>query len=126
MERRNEMDSQESTAGMDADDHVRRHFDGMTRKYLLSVLSDDLIEEHRKKPMGHHSEPLARLLAWCQRRPLDEQYSVRRMSDGGYRIIRMSGRRGVPPSYATDEVFQTVEDARHGVLLQHIKDLTGG
>ena len=49
---------------------VRDMFDRMTRTYLLTVVGDDLIEEHRRSPTGHHSEPLARLLAWCQRRPL--------------------------------------------------------
>jgi hypothetical protein len=29
------------------DDDVRAHFDRMTRAYLLSVLDDELIEEHR-------------------------------------------------------------------------------
>ena len=110
----------------DADTHVRDTFDAMTRKYLLTVLNDDIIAEHRHKQMGHHSEPLARLLAWCHRRPLEQQYSLRHGADGRYRIIRMSGRRGVPPAYVGDAVFDTIDDARHGVLLQHIKDLTGG
>jgi len=111
---------------LDADDHVRDNFDAMTRKYLLMVLSDDIVEEHRQKQSGHHSEPLARLLAWCHRRPLSEQYSLRQGADGSYRIIRMSGQRGVVPTYVGDAVFNTIDDARHGVLMQHIKDLTGG
>ena len=119
-------DTDTSPPVLDADDHVRNNFDAMTRKYLLTVLSDDIIEEHRQKQMGHHSEPLARLLAWCHRRPMGEQYSLRQAADGGYRIIRMSGRRGVPPAYVGDTVFAAIDDARHGVFLQHIKDLTGG
>jgi branched-chain amino acid transport system permease protein len=111
---------------LDADDHVRENFDAMTRKYLLMVLNDDIIKEHRHKQMGHHSEPLARLLAWCHRRPIDQQYSLRLGADGGYRIIRMSGRRGIPPAYVGETVFATIDDARHGVFLKHIRDLTGG
>lgn len=120
------MDRDDPSLVMDADEHVRRHFDGMTRKYLLSVLDDDLIAEHLRKPMGHHSEPLARLLAWCHRRPQNEQYLVRQTAGDEYRIARMSGRRGVPPDVINDAVFKTVEDARHAILLQHINDLTGG
>ncbi|WP_324754058.1 hypothetical protein [Roseovarius sp. Pro17] len=111
---------------LDADDHVRAQFDAMTRKYLLTVLNDDIIEEYRQKSTGHQSEPLARLLAWCHRRPMDQQYSLRQASDGGYRIIRMSGRRGVPPTYVGETIFTTIGDAHHGVFLQHIQDLTGG
>ena len=46
----------------DKDVHVRDHFDRMTRAYLRSVLSDEVIEEHRSGDVGHPSEPLWRLL----------------------------------------------------------------
>ena len=109
----------------DADEHVREMWDRMTRSYLLSVLSNDIIEEHRRSPTGHHSEPLARLLAWCQRRPLPEQYAVKAEADGSFRLVSMTGRRGVPPTYIGESRFASLEEARHGVLLQHISDLTG-
>lgn len=108
-----------------SDRDVRDMFDRMTRTYLLTVIGDDLIEEHRVKPYGHHSEPLARLLAWCQRRPLPEQYAVKAEADGTYRIVSMTGRRGVAPSYLGEARFASLEEARHGVLLRHISDLTG-
>ena len=108
----------------DSDRYVRDHFDKMTRKYLLSVLNDGLIEEHRRNP-PHLSEPLSRLLAWCQRRPIAEQYAVRAEADGSFRIISFSGVRGRVPAYATDQRYSTLAEARHGVLLRHIHDLTG-
>lgn len=109
----------------DSDLDVRDMFDRMTRAYLLTVIGEDLIEEHRRKPCGHHSEPLARLLAWCQRRPLPEQYAVKAEADGTFRIVSMTGRRGVAPSYLGEARFASLEEARHGVLLRHISDLTG-
>jgi branched-chain amino acid transport system permease protein len=109
----------------DADILVRDMFDRMTRIYLRSVISDALIEEHRRHPAGHHSEPLTRLLAWCQRRPLREQYAVKAEADGTFRIITMAGRRGERPAYVDDERFASVDAARHGVLLRHISDLSG-
>jgi len=109
----------------DADVHVREMWDRFTRTYLLSVLNDQIIEEHRLHPTGHHSEPLARLLAWCQRRPLSEQYAVKAEADGSFRIVSMTGRRGVPPAYVGEARFASLEEARHGVLLRHISDLTG-
>ena len=36
----------------DKDVHVRDHFDRMTRAYLRSVLSDEVIEEHRSWRRG--------------------------------------------------------------------------
>ena len=108
----------------DQDIYVRDHFDRTTRRYLLSVLSDALIEEHRRYP-AHPSEPLARLMAWCQRRPIEERYAVKKEADGSFRVIRFSGRRGAKPSYAGEERFASYEEARHGAFLHHIKDLTG-
>jgi hypothetical protein len=108
----------------DSDVHVRDHFDRTTRTYLLSVLSEELIAEHRSNP-PHMSEPLARLLAWCQRRPLSEQYAVKAEADGSFRIIAFTGRRGQKPIYVSEERFATLAEARHGVFLRHIKDLTG-
>ncbi|MCA0433298.1 MAG: hypothetical protein LCH46_08535 [Proteobacteria bacterium] len=116
--------SDASVPPADKDIHVRDHFDQMTRKYLLSVLSDELIEEHRRGP-SHMSEPLARLLAWSQRRPLAEQYAVKAEGDGSFRLISFSGLRHRKPDYVGDESFATLAEARHGVFLRHIKDLTG-
>ncbi len=109
----------------DQDQEARKMWDRITRDYLRSVISDDLIAEYRRSPTGHHSEPLARLLAWCQRRPLQEQYAVKAEADGSFRIVSMTGRRGVPPQYVGEVRFASLEDARHGVLLRHISDLTG-
>jgi len=103
---------------------VRDHFDRMTRSYLLSILSDELIEEHKNGDMGHPSEPLSRLLAWCQRRPLTEQYAVRAEADGTFRLISFAGQRGQPPRYFGDERYATLREARHGAFLRHISDLT--
>lgn len=107
-----------------ADFQVRDHFDQMTCAYLRSVLSDELIEEHRTGGASHPSEPLARLLAWCQRRPLTEQYAVKAESDGTFRIVAFAGQRGQPPRHVGDERYATVREARHGVFLRHVSDLT--
>lgn len=114
----------DATGEANRDIHVRNHFDQMTRKYLLSVLSDALIEEHRRFP-AHVSEPLARLLAWCQRRPPEEQYAVKKEADGSFRLIQLSGIRGRKPAYVGQERYPTLNEARHGAFLRHIKDLTG-
>ena len=106
------------------DDDVRAHFDRMTRAYLLSVLDNELIEEHRTGSGRHASEPLSRLLAWCQRRPLGEQYAVKAEADGAFRLVSFSGRRGQPPRYIGAERYATLQEARHGVFLRHINDLT--
>ena len=119
-----QMSTEDEDRQFNRDDQVRAHFDRMTRAYLLSVLSDELIEEHRAGDGGHSSEPLSRLLAWCQRRPQGEQYAVKAEADGAFRLVSFSGRRGQPPRYIGDERYATLREARHGVLLRHINDLT--
>jgi len=109
----------------DQDQEAREMWDRITRDYLRGIVSPEVIAEHRRSPTGHHSEPLARLLAWCQRRPLSEQYAVKAEADCTFRIVSMTGRRGVAPRYIGEARFASLEEARHGVLLQHISDLTG-
>jgi hypothetical protein len=108
----------------DQDVYVRDHFDRMSRDYLRSVLNDELIDEHRRGKFGHLSEPLARLLAWCQRRPRGEQYAVKAEADGTFRLVRFAGRRGQPPDYVGVERYPTLKAARHGAFLRHVSDLT--
>lgn len=118
------MTDQDTAKHPDRDFQVRDHFDRMTRGYLRSVLSDDLIEEHRRGDLGHVSEPLARLLAWCRRRPPGEQYAVKAEADGSFRLVRFAPRRGQAPSYIGDERYATLQAARHGAFLRHVSDLT--
>ncbi len=118
------MSATDEKGQIDRDQHVRAHFDGMTRAYLRSVMDDELIEEHRAGNNNHHSEPLARFLAWCQRRPLAEQYAVKAEADGAFRLVGFSGRRGQAPHYIGDEHYTTLQEARHAAFLRHVNDLT--
>ncbi len=107
----------------DADLHVYEHFNAKTRIYLKSVLDDALIEEHRRRPVGRHSEPLERLLAYFRRLPLDQQYAVKREAGGGFRIVRLSGRRGVAPATLDETRHETLEEAYHAIFLRQIDDM---
>jgi hypothetical protein len=117
------MSMEDECGPINRDDRVRAHFDRMTRAYLLSVLDNELIEEHRTGDGGHPSEPLSRLLAWSLRRPLSEQYAVKAEADGTFRLVNFSGQRGQPPRYLGEDRYTTLQEARHGVFLRHIKDL---
>lgn len=119
------MNTTPGSATPDADVHVRNSFDHFTRSYLLSVVDDRIIEEHRTKPEGHHSEPLTRFLNWCHTRPQDEQYIVIHRTDGAFQVARLSGKPRVRPTLIDGQTYATVREARHAVFLHHIKDLTG-
>ncbi len=107
----------------DADLQVYAHFNAKTRGYLKSVIDEALIEEHRRQPVGRHSEPLERLLAYFRRLPLSEQYAVKTEADGVFRIVRLSGLRGTPPKAVDETDHRTLEAAYHAIFLRQIDEL---
>lgn len=107
---------------LDKDGVCRSAFDRITRSYLRQLVSDDLIEEHRQRPSGRHSEALGRILAYFRRLPPEHQYLLQRV-DGGYRIVRMAVVRNGPIDRVGDEVFNPVEAGYHGIFLLKLKDM---
>lgn len=108
----------------DKDDHFFDYFNDKQCEYIKQVLNDEIIEEHRLKPLGQHSEPLARVLAYCRRIPMNQQLAIKhdRKSDT-YMIIRLSGKRGIAPTVVDTETFQTLNEAYHGLFLKQINTI---
>ena len=118
-----------SEARVDQDrDEIYRAFHGrMQASYLRTLVSPEVVEEHRLKPLGQHSEPLARLLHFFQERPVAGQYAVLHEREGGtFRIVALSGIRGVAPKPVGEERYATAEAAYHGLFLRRIGELMGG
>ena len=106
-----------------SDEHFYNYFNAKQREYVWQVLSDDLIEEYRRQPLGRHSEPLERVLAYFRRLPISQQYALKQERDGTYRMISMSGRKGVAPKLVSNEIYQTTQDGYFGIFLRQIKDM---
>ena len=107
----------------DGNSVYRDHFDSMTRQHLKKIVTEDLIEEHRRKPTGRHSEALERVLAYFRRLPLPHQYALHREPDGGFRIVALSTERRGRPKPVDETHYTTLNDAYHGVFLKKLKDL---
>lgn len=109
-------------------DEVYRAFHGrMQERYLRTLVSDEVIEEHRARPLGQHSEPLERLLHYFREQPMAGKYAVLHERDSGsFRIVALSGVRGVAPAPVGEERFATAEAAYHGLFLRRIEELMGG
>ena len=112
----------EGTTLRDGNHVYRDHFDAMTRAYLKKIITEDLIEEHRRKPSGRHSEALERVLAYFRRLPLQHQYALHR-DPAGFRIVALSTDRRGRPQPVDDARYPTLNDAYHGVFLKKLKDL---
>jgi len=105
----------------DKDELFYAYFTEKQRSFIKLILNDQVIEEHRRNPVGQHSEPLERILAYCRRLPLHEQLALKKDSETEtYMIIRLSGRRGVPPKVVDTHAYKTVTEAYHGIFLKQI------
>jgi branched-chain amino acid transport system permease protein len=103
--------------------YVKR-FDASLRDELKRLISDELIEEHRTTMGKRRSDSLERVLAYFRRAALADKYAVLAVKPfAEYRIVALSGRRGVPPRIVDDQVFKTPEEALHGVFLKRVRDL---
>jgi branched-chain amino acid transport system permease protein len=115
---------EEATETNDKDALYFRRFDNMQRDYLKGLISREIIEEHRRQPLGQHSEGLERVLLYFRRAKMDDKYALHAAgSNGPYKIIAFSGVRGVSPRLVDDREFPTLDEAYHGVFMRRIHDL---
>ncbi|WP_020185005.1 branched-chain amino acid ABC transporter permease [Methylopila sp. 73B] len=123
-EKGGEMLPEEATETKDKDLLYWRRYDKMQREFLKTVISPELIEEHRKKPLGQHSEPLERLLLYFRRAPQNDKYAIVAVEPfKAYRIVALSGQRGVAPRIVEDKIYTSTDEAYHGVFLRRVQDL---
>ena len=115
----------EDTIEIDDKDIVyRQYFDKMQCEFLKTLVCDEMVEEHKSKPLGQHSEALERLLHFFRCAPQKEKYAIKRDElSNTFKIIALSGERGTPPRSVEDKKYETIQDAYHGVFLRRVRDL---
>lgn len=115
---------EEAAEIVDKQSIVMRRFDARLREELKALVNDALIEEHRTTPTSRRSDALERVLTYFRRQAVADKYAILAVKPfAEYRIVALSGRRGVPPRVVDDQVFTTPEDALHGVFLKRVQDL---
>lgn len=123
-EKGGEMLPEEATETKNKDLLYWRRYDKMQRDYLKSLISPELIEEHQRSPLGQHSEPLERLLLYFRRAPQADKYAITVVEPfKAYRIVALSGHRGVAPRIVEDKIYASQDEAYHGVFLRRVQDL---
>ena len=99
-------------------------FNARLRQELKALITDALIEEHRTTNGQRRSDALERVLTYFRGAAVADKYAIVAVQPfAEYRIVALSGRRGVPPRAVDDQVFATPEDALHGVFLKRVQDL---
>jgi branched-chain amino acid transport system permease protein len=104
---------------------VYQEFDQRIRRKLRLLVSDAVIEEHRCKPLGQHSDALDRLLNYFRRGGMAGKYGLLQSDPGAadYRIVRFSGARGAMSTVEDEPLTGSLNAAYHAVFLRRIADL---
>ena len=100
---------------------------GLTRcseTTLRRSLRPEVIEEHRRDPQGQHSEALERLLIYFRGQPQSDKYAITIVEPfKAFRIVALSGHRGVAPRVVEDKIYTSQAEAYHSVFLRRVQDL---
>lgn len=91
---------------------------------LRPLVTEDLIEEHRRKPLGQHSDALMRLLNLFRRAPAYALYS--RVPCREFQVIRLPVPDGGDPEPLDEVVYFDQNEALHAVFLRNLEDLMRG
>lgn len=123
-EKGGEMLPEEATECRDKDYIFFRRFDKLQRDFLKRLVSDEVIEEHRRQPLGQHSEALERLLLYFRHQAQRDKYAIMTIEPfRAYRIVALSGERGVAPRNVEEQVYDSEAAAYHGVFMRRVQDL---
>ena len=123
-EKGGEMLPEEATEVSDKDELAFRRYDKNQRDFLKTLVTDEVIEEFKNKPLGQHSEALERLLTYFRRQPMVDKYAIKCVEPfKAYQVVALSGIAGVAPRTVEDKVYTSREDAYIGVFTRRIQDL---
>jgi len=102
-----------------------RRFQKRLRDRLKALITPELIEEHRRNPLGHHSDALSRVLNHFRRGEVADKYAIMRQPGQfhAYKIVAFSGVRGAPPRLVDDRLYTDLNEAYHAVFLLRVNDL---
>ncbi|MEH7123386.1 hypothetical protein V7122_04685 [Bacillus sp. JJ1532] len=100
-----------------------------TDKYILEnnikpLITEELIEEHRKQPVGRHSYNLSMVLNFLRRNHEiieGKDLIVCTKPHQEWCLGEHPGKRGVPYKVFEDQCFDTREKAEHALFLKRLK-----
>jgi branched-chain amino acid transport system permease protein len=106
---------------------VLAHWNGRMREKLRHLVTDELVAEHARNPLGQHSDALERVLNYLRRAPQPGKYAILCTNPyREYRIVVLAGARGQGARFLDERRFSTEKDALHAVFLERLKELRRG
>lgn len=96
-------------------------FNARLKSEIRALVTPALIEEHRRKPLGRHSDELERVLNFFRRPPAYALYSRVPMRE--WQLIRLPIAAGSPPAPLDATVYRDEAEAMHALFMRNVDDL---
>ena len=112
------------TIPVDRSEIVLRRWHERSCKAIRPLITKRLIAEHKRAPLGEHSDSLKRVLNLLRRNaPSGKLVLVCTKPFKQWRIARLSRLPGQVPIFVDDRVFNTEAKAMHAVFLLRLDEL---
>lgn len=113
---------------MNADENlIVERFDELVSEHVASLISDDVVEEHRANVYGPHSQTLQYVTTYFRCSSIVDKLAILAVVQfDQYRIIKLSGVRGVPPVTASETIYRTEKEAEHAIFVMRVATLKAG
>jgi branched-chain amino acid transport system permease protein len=88
---------------------------------VASLVTPQLIEEHRSSPAGRHSPALALVLAYFRQEPVRAKLALLATDPGRrWQVVELSGEQGRPHEPVTEAGFDSEDEAGEEVFLRRL------
>ena len=90
---------------------------------IRALITDELIEEHRRSPRGHHSDALDRVLRFFRVAPIPGKEIV--IESVPFETYHVGVMTGVPgrPAEVLPETYGSYEETLHAIFLRRVARL---
>ena len=103
---------------------VLARFDSRIRAAIRPLLTKKVIAEHKRDPLGDHSDALKRVLNYFRRSTTLTPYVlICTKPFCEWRVARLSGERGKAPGFIDVLTFDSEAKAMHAVFLKRVVEL---
>lgn len=93
-------------------------------KNVRPLVNPEIIDEHQRRPIGHHSDALERVLLYLRRHHNEmtgKYILVCTVPHQEWRVAQITGKAGELPQL-TDQKYTDRYEAEHGIFLLRLKD----
>ncbi len=106
---------------------MRERFQEIARERVRGLLSDELIAEHAERPLGPHSDSLARVLIFMRGAGIEgKQVLLSLETDRRWQIARVTRADKTRPLTLEGDEYTSWEAALHTIFLQRAEALRDG